>query len=131
VAGIQKEAGSSDRVEETSQSFWDTVYHIAFANLGLMPDQLDRLTPGELSSLQEHWRLQHEWEREQAAFSGYCAGLAFAMAWNGDLKGFDKFFIKPVPNEPPPKSRVEKFRDDCKLIGLKAGQLTDGQLALT
>lgn len=53
------------------------------------------------------------------------------MAWNGDLKGFDKFFIKPVPNEPPPKSRVEKFRDDCKLIGLKAGQLTDGQLALT
>ena len=96
-----------------------------------MPDQLDKLTPGELSSLQEHWRLQHEWEREQAAFSGYCAGLAFAMAWNGDLKGFDKFFIKPEPNAPPPKSRVEKFRDDCRLIGLKAGQLTDEQLALT
>ena len=53
------------------------------------------------------------------------------MAWNGDLKGFDKFFIKPEPNEPPPKSRVEKFRDDCRLIGLKAGKLTGEQLALT
>ena len=132
MAGIQEEAGGDrDRVEETSQSFWDAIYRIAFVNLGLTPELLGQLTQGELSSLQEHRRLQREWEREQAAFSGYCAGLAFAMAWHGDLKGFDKFFIKPEPNAPPPKSRVEKFRDDCRLIGLKAGKLTDEQLALT
>jgi hypothetical protein len=61
-----------------------------------LPDQLDALTQGELRSLQEHRRLQHEWEHEQAAFSGYCAGLAFALAWNGKLEGFDQFFQKPT-----------------------------------
>lgn len=52
------------------------------------------------------------------------------MAWNGDLKGFEKFYTRPKPDTPPPKSRVEKFRDGCKLLGLKAGQLTDAQIAL-
>jgi hypothetical protein len=52
------------------------------------------------------------------------------MAWNGDLKGFEKFYVRPEPDAPPPKSRVEKFRDGCRILGLKAGQLTDAQIAL-
>jgi hypothetical protein len=52
------------------------------------------------------------------------------MAWNGELKGFEKFYVRPATDAPPPKSRIEKFRDGCKLLGLKAGLLTDQQLAL-
>jgi hypothetical protein len=54
------------------------------------------LTVNELNALYEHHQEQRSWEREQAAFSGYCAGVAFAMAWNGKLEGFDQFFQKPT-----------------------------------
>lgn len=64
-----------------------------------------------------------------AAFSGYCAGSAFVLGWTEGLKGFDKFYFVPEPDQSPPRSRIEKFRDDCRLAGLKAGQLTDEQLA--
>lgn len=80
--------------------------------------------------LMQHKQEQRAWEREQSAFAGYCAGLAFNLAFHGDLKGFDKFYIKPKPDEPPPKSKVERWRDDCKRIGLMAGNLTDEQLAV-
>jgi hypothetical protein len=50
-----------------------------------------------------HKTEQRAWEKEQAAFSGYCAGLAFAMAWNGKLEGFSQFYQVPKsPAEPPP-----------------------------
>ncbi len=50
-----------------------------------------------------------------AAFSGYCAGLAFAMARNGELKGFDQFYIKPQKNSGP-VARTPSIEDCIEMM---------------
>mgnify|MGYP001219921646 FL=1 len=72
-----------------------------------MPDQFDRLTPGQLMLLQEHHTLEHEFQQETAAFAGYCSGLAFGMAWNGKLEGFDQFYLRPTDTPKPETSTAE------------------------
>jgi len=71
-----------------------------------MPEQFDRLTPGELMLLQEHHLLEHEFQQETAAFAGYCSGLAFGMAWNDKLEGFNQFYRRP--SDPPPKQATSE-----------------------
>jgi hypothetical protein len=50
-----------------------------------------------------------------AAFSGYCAGLAFALAWNGKLDSFDNFY--QVPEEPIDAPTVEDHIEWMRSIG--------------
>lgn len=78
-----------------------------------MPDQFARLTPGELMLLQEHRHQEIARAQEIAAFSGYCAGQAFAMAWSGDLKSFEEFYR---PSEP---LSGEELESECAAKGLK------------
>lgn len=64
-----------------------------------MPDIFFSLTVNELNALYAHHQKQQAWERECAAFSGYCAGAAFAAAWNGKLDTFDAFYHVPDTSE--------------------------------
>jgi hypothetical protein len=59
------------------------------------------LTANELRAFLEHRTRQRAEARENAAFSGYCAGAAFALAWKGELGDFRDFYF--VPSEEPPK----------------------------
>ena len=46
-------------------------------------------------------------------FSGYCAGVAFALAWNGKLEAFSEFYHVPgVPVQAPPSTEdhIEMMR---------------------
>ena len=72
-----------------------------------MPDQFDRLTPGQLMLLQEHHTLEHEFQQESAAFSGYCAANAMAKWWTEGLPPFDQFYTRPTEKQTQETSTAE------------------------
>ena len=108
--------GAGRRSEERrgeEESFWQRASRIAYVELGLLPDQFLSLTPNELNALQEHKNKIQAQAKENAAFSGYCAGVAFALAWNGKLEGFSAFYHvpdAPVPAPPSTEDHIEMMR---------------------
>jgi|GEM_PF-3379243 hypothetical protein len=50
------------------------------------------------------------WERETAAFEGFCAGAAFALAWNGKLGTFSEFYSTDKA-EPKKETTSQEYID--------------------
>lgn len=81
--------------------------------MGLLPDTFWQLSPGELMSLQEHHRIEAEYARENAAFTGYCAAAAVASAFSEGLPSFDEFY------HPTQTLSGDELEAECIAKGLK------------
>jgi len=57
------------------------------------------------------------WERETAAFTGFCAGAAFALAWNGKLGTFSEFYSTDKA-EPKKRDHVSGIYRQIQLLEL-------------
>ncbi|MCK9569474.1 hypothetical protein M0R72_11090 [Candidatus Pacearchaeota archaeon] len=58
------------------------------------------LTVNELNALVAHHRKQRAWEREMAAFGGYCAAAAVAKWYTDGLPPWQEFYRQPSEQEP-------------------------------
>jgi hypothetical protein len=67
------------------------------------------LTVSELRALQRGNNLRKAAARENAAFAGFCAGTAFALAWNGKLGTFQDFYHVPETVEPAPEYTSQDY----------------------
>jgi hypothetical protein len=70
------------------------------------------LTVSELQALYKHRQKEVARRRENAAFAGYCAGAAFALAWTGKLGDFRDFYHVPEKESCP----VPTTEDHIKMM---------------
>lgn len=84
-----------------------------------MPDQFWRLSLAEFNML----CISHNKIEREGRYCAWLSGRCNAKALTKDgLEDFNKLF--PEDTAPPTKSRTERWIDECKMAGLKAGGLT-------